>query len=96
MLQNLFCGISHSLRLHGLSSSFNIALSAICQIKAGCAQGYRTLVALAALKICKSWLDMDRENRLVAARWEREGVVGIGAWGYQIQVGIDLQGDPAE
>ena len=36
---------------------------------------------------------MDLENRLVAARWEREGV---GAWGYQIRLRIDLQGDPAE
>ena len=36
---------------------------------------------------------MDLENRLVAARWEREG---SGAWGYQIQLRIDLQGDPAE
>ena len=39
---------------------------------------------------------MDLENRLVAAQWEREGVEGSGAWGYQIQLRIDLQGDPAE
>ena len=39
---------------------------------------------------------MGLENRLVAARRDREGVGGSGAWGYQIQLGIDLQGDPAE
>jgi len=38
---------------------------------------------------------MDLENRPVAARWEREEVGRIGAWGYQIQPRIDLQGDPA-
>ena len=44
---------------------------------------------------------MDLENRLVAARREREGErgrerEGLGAWGYQIRLRIDLQGDPAE
>ena len=34
---------------------------------------------------------MDLENRLVAAWWE-----GSGAWAYQTQPRIDLQGDPAE
>ena len=40
---------------------------------------------------------MDLENRLVAApggrgrEWE-----GSGAWGYWIQLGMDLQGDPVE
>ena len=37
---------------------------------------------------------MDLENRLVAARGEREGVGGIGAWGYQMQtiaLGMDFQ-----
>ena len=34
---------------------------------------------------------MDLENRLAAAQRE-----GSGAWGYQIQLRIDLQGDPAE
>ena len=34
---------------------------------------------------------MDLENRLVVANREGEG-----AWGYQIQLGMDLQGDPAE
>ena len=40
---------------------------------------------------------MDLENRLVGLldargrEWE-----GSGAWGYQIQLRIDLQGDPAE
>ena len=36
---------------------------------------------------------MDLENRLVAAQREREG---LGAWGYRIQLRIDLQRDPAE
>ena len=39
---------------------------------------------------------MDLENRLVAAQGEREEVGGIRAWGYWIQLGMDLQGDPAE
>ena len=39
---------------------------------------------------------MDLEKRLVAARWEREGLGGIRSLGYQIQLRIDLQGDPAE
>ena len=39
---------------------------------------------------------MDLEKRLVAAWWEGEGVGGIGAWGYQTQLRINLQGDPAE
>ena len=38
---------------------------------------------------------MDLENRLVAAQWEREGV-GVGPWGYQIQLRTDLQADPSE
>ena len=36
---------------------------------------------------------MDLEKRLVVACWEWEG---SGAWAYQIQLRIDLQGDPAE
>ena len=36
---------------------------------------------------------MDLEKRLVAARWEGEG---WGAWAYQPQLRIDIQGDPAE
>ena len=39
---------------------------------------------------------MDLENRLVAAREEREEVGGIGSLGLWIQLGMDLQGDPAE
>jgi len=39
---------------------------------------------------------MDLENRLVATRGEREGVGGIGTWGYWMQLGMDLQEDPAE
>ena len=34
---------------------------------------------------------MDLEKRLVAAWWE-----GSGAWAYQTQLRIDLQGDPAQ
>ena len=39
---------------------------------------------------------MDLENRPVAVQGEREGVGGIGSLGYQMQLGMDLQGDPAE
>ena len=39
---------------------------------------------------------MDLENRHVAARREREGVGGMGAWDYQTLLRIELQGDPAE
>ena len=41
---------------------------------------------------------MDLENRFLAAQGESEGMVGIGlgAWGYWIQLGMDLHGDPAE
>ena len=41
---------------------------------------------------------MDLENRLVAAGGEGRGRKweGWGAWGYWIQLGMDLQGDPAE
>ena len=39
---------------------------------------------------------MDLENRLVAAWREREGVGGMGSLGLWIQLGMDLQGDPAE
>ena len=38
---------------------------------------------------------MDLENRLAAVRGEREWERS-GAWGYRIQLRIDLQGDPAE
>ena len=39
----------------------------------------------------------DLENRLVAAWWGRgREWEGSGAWGYQTQLRIDLQGDPAE
>ena len=36
------------------------------------------------------------ENRLVAARGRGREWEGWGAWGYQIQLRIDLQGDHAE
>ena len=39
---------------------------------------------------------MDLENRLVADGQEREGVGGIGSLGLLVQLGIDLQGEPAE
>ena len=39
---------------------------------------------------------MDLENRLVAAWGRGREWEGSGAWGCWIQLGMDLQGDPAE
>ena len=39
---------------------------------------------------------MDLENRLVAVGERGREWEGLGAWGYWIQLGMDLQGDPAE
>ena len=39
---------------------------------------------------------MDLENRLVAADGRGREWEGLGAWGYRMQLGIDLHGDPAE
>ena len=39
---------------------------------------------------------MDLENRLVAAYGRGREWEGSGAWAYQTQLRIDLQGDPAE
>ena len=39
---------------------------------------------------------MNLENRLVAARGRVGEREGLGAWAYQTQPRIDLQGDPAE
>ena len=39
---------------------------------------------------------MDLENRLVVAQGRGREWEGLGAWTYQTQLRIDLQGDPAE
>ena len=39
---------------------------------------------------------MDLEKRLVVAGWGGREWEGSGAWAYQTQLRIDLQGDPAE
>ena len=39
---------------------------------------------------------MDLENRFVAAQGRGRKWEGLGVWGYWIQLGMDLQADPAE
>ena len=39
---------------------------------------------------------MDLENRLGPPWGRGREWEGLGAWGYRIQLGMDLEGDPAE
>ena len=48
------------------------------------------------ISIAKKIMDLEIDLWLPDGRGREREWEGSGAWGYQIQLGIDLQGDPTE